>query len=153
MKGILTVGLGIALAVAVPAGQAAAETTTFEFTEAVFNTCNDDLTVINGTERITSTVTQLRGGGIKVDYRDKKFGTGSGLTAKRYTYRNVFTDTFTTTAVGGLVSTRTSQFITLKKVGGPRSENMDVDATESIVFDATTGEVVSVKREFEAECE
>jgi hypothetical protein len=116
------------LVVTLLAGTAVAvtDTTTFQFTEAVFNTCNDDLTVINGKETITSEITRLSGGGFKVFFRDKKVGTGSGLTGKQYRYRNVFTDTFTASATGGLVSTSPSQFITMKKVGGPTSENMDI---------------------------
>ncbi len=45
------------------------------------------------------------------------------------------------------------QTITLKMVGGPRSENMDVDVFERITFNAKTGEALRVHREFEAECE
>lgn len=51
------------------------------------------------------------------------------------------------------MSTNVAQFITLKKVGGPSSENMDVDVRESITFDAKTGEALTVTREFEAQCE
>jgi hypothetical protein len=151
LKRMLAAVFGLTLVMAAPV--LAAETTTFEFTEAVFNTCNDDLTVINGKETITTEVTRLRGGRFRYDFQDFKRGTGSGLTGKQYTYRNTFSDSFVATPEGGLVSTRTSQFITLKKVGGPRSENMDVDVSERIVFDAKTGEALRVSREFEAECE
>jgi hypothetical protein len=41
----------------------------------------------------------------------------------------------------------------MKKVGGPASENLDIDAKETIVFDVRTGEAISVSREFEAQCE
>jgi hypothetical protein len=47
----------------------------------------------------------------------------------------------------------TATFITLKKVGGPSSENMDVDLRETMTVNTETGEVVKVAREFEAECE
>jgi hypothetical protein len=36
----------------------AAETSTFEFTEAVYSTCNNDLTVIDSKETITTEVTE-----------------------------------------------------------------------------------------------
>jgi hypothetical protein len=155
LKRMLAAVFALTLVMAVPAQPASAETTTttFQFTEAVFNTCNNDLTVINGKETITTTVIPLRDGSFKYYFRDSKSGTGSGLTGKQYTYTNTFTDSFVTTPQGGLVSTNTSQFITLKKVGGPRSENMDVDVRETITFDATTGEALKVSREFEAECE
>ena len=153
LKRMMAAVFALTLVMAVLAQPASAETTTFEFTEAVFNTCNDDLTVINGKETITTEVTRLSGGRFRYYFQDAQRGTGSGLTGKQYTYRDTFTDSFVATPQGGLVSTTTSQFITLKKVGEPRSENMDVDARERIVFDAKTGEALKVNREFEAECE
>jgi hypothetical protein len=128
------------------------QTTTFPFTEAVINSCNDDLTVINGTETITMTITDLGGGRLEFSMRDQQTGSGSGLTGKRYTYSKVFTDRFTTRRQP-LLRSSTSTFLTLKKVGGPRSENMDVDVTERMTIDTSTGEVLRVAREFEAECE
>jgi hypothetical protein len=150
LKRVLAAVFALTLVLAAPV---LAETTTFEFTEAVFNTCNDDLTVINGKETITTEVTRLRGGRFRYYFQDAQRGTGSGLTGKQYTYRNNFTDSFVATPEGGLVSSTVRQFITLKKVGGPRSENMDVDVFERITFNAKTGEALRVQREFEAECE
>jgi hypothetical protein len=142
---------------AAPAQPASAQTdsttTTFEFTEAVFNTCNNDLTVITGKETITTEVTRLGRERFRYEFRDVKRGTGSGLTGKQYTYRNVFTDSFVASPAGGLVASTVRQTITLKKVDGPRSENMDVDVFEKITFNAKTGEALKVTREFEAECE
>jgi hypothetical protein len=153
LKRMLAAVFALTLVIGASAQPAAAETTTFEFTEAVFNTCNDDLTVINGKEKITSEVTRLSGGRFRYFFQDVKRGTGSGLTGKQYTYSNKFTDSFVATPAGGLVASTVRQTITLKKVGGPRSENMDVDVFEKITFDAKTGEALKVRREFEAECE
>lgn len=103
LKRVLATVFALTLVMVVPAQPASAETTTttFQFTKAVFNTCNNDLTVINGKQKITTEVTRLSGGSFRYEFRDVKRGTGTGLTGKQYTYRNVFEDSFVAVPEGG----------------------------------------------------
>jgi hypothetical protein len=78
-------------------------------------------------------------------------GTGEGASGNRYTFMSTTRDEFDTRHEPFVRSHQVNS-ITLKKVGGPSSEDLDIDVRQTLVINSATGEVQVEEQEFEAEC-
>ena len=102
---------------------APAVVTEFPFTEAVYNDCNDDLVVVNGTLVDSMQVTQGRNGGMTyehvVRWKDVRVESPQGIA---YRFKSGSVDRFTTKIRNGTEVQRSLQawWLRLKPVdGGP----------------------------------
>jgi hypothetical protein len=138
-------------AVLIGVATAATTTTRFPFTTAFFNTCNNDLIIINGTQTVQTTIIDLGDGRLRFRLRDRMVGTGEDASGNRYTFMSTTTDEFDTRHEPFVRSHQVNS-ITLKKVGGPSSEDLHIDVRQTLVTNSATGEVQVEEQEFEAEC-
>jgi hypothetical protein len=141
-----------ALVMAAPAQAADWQTTAFPRTEAVFNTRNNDLVVINGKQMINTRITTGPDGFLRFELRESMYGTGLiSATGAKYTYSNRFYDDFQVREQR-YVYTNVTRYIHLDKVNST-AQDMDVAVHEELVTDTQTGQTKIIKQEFEAECD
>jgi hypothetical protein len=102
---------------------APAVVTEFPFTQAVYNTCNDDLLIVNGTQVDSMRLTQGRDGGMTykhvVRWKDVRVESQLGIT---YHVKSGSIDSFTTRIGNGAAVQRSlhASWLTLERVdGGP----------------------------------
>jgi len=139
-----------ALVMAAPAQAADWQTTAFPRMEAVFNTRNNDLVVINGKQMIDTRITPDPDGFLRFELRESMYGTGLiSATGAKYTYSNRFCDDFQVREQR-YVYTSVTRHIHLDKVNST-AQDMDVAVHEDLVTDTQTGQTTIIKQEFEAE--
>jgi hypothetical protein len=152
LKRLMAAVFALALVMAAPAQAADWQTTTFPRTEAVFNTCNNDLVVINGKQTISTRITNGPDGFLRFELRETMYGTGViSATGAKYTYSNRFYDDFQVREQR-YIYTKVTRFILLDKVNST-GQDMDVDVHEELVTDTQTGTTTIIKQEFEADCD
>jgi hypothetical protein len=150
MKSILAI-LAIA-ALAFPASASAAdwETTTFPFTDAIYNTCNDEVVIVNGSYTISTRITTRANGFLRYEVRERKFGTGQSDKGFNYTFSSYAGDDmrirperYVRRTVGSLME--------LQKVG-TTGESLWVMAFDTLLTDTQTGETIVEKSEYKTVC-
>jgi hypothetical protein len=120
------------------AAQATTDTTSFEFTEAVYNSCNAETVIVNGVLTVATTIDVV---GNDLRYRMTNTMRGSGLSDKQvsYTYNNVSSSTFATRAAQAFVDSTDWQFVLLKRQGGGRGANLMIGVLRHTTVNQLTG--------------
>jgi hypothetical protein len=127
VKRLITAAVSTAAFALVPATAAQADTaqvTEFPYTEAVYNPCNDDVVLINGTLVDSMTISQASGGGVTYDHRVWWKDVSASSKRFDYTVTKGAVDTFRTRVVNGAETMRSLQadWLRLKPRAGAKGE-------------------------------
>jgi hypothetical protein len=121
------------------AADATTDTTDFPFTDAIYNSCNDEVVIVNGVLTVSTTI-QLVGNDLRYRMTSKMRGSGRSDKNVDYTYDNVSSSKFVTRADQAFVDNTDWQFVLLKRQGPGGGKNLVIGVLRHTTTNQLTGD-------------
>jgi len=124
------------------------------YTVPIYNTCNDELIIINGEQTTTSRFETKSDGSFRWRAIDTMIGSGASDKGAIYKFDDVAESDLKVKAGQGTARSTLTHEIVLKKVSGSKrsGENLIVYATSTTVLDTNTGELVVNRENYGTKC-